>query len=124
MLIAGDFNSHGKVEELERAGFAWLTRDLGDTTRLRLLGIPITGLSYDHFVARRAWGSLPASRRSASSRTTTTRAITCRSGRCSCQTNPCLAETRAAPGACRGTRNSVQTALAGTRGLTQLLTAA
>ena len=52
VLIAGDFNSHGKVEELERAGFAWLTRGLGDTTRLRLLGIPITGLSYDHFVAR------------------------------------------------------------------------
>ena len=52
VLIAGDFNSRGKLEELERAGFAWLTRDLGDTTRFRLLGIPITGLSYDHFVAR------------------------------------------------------------------------
>ena len=52
VLIAGDFNSHGKVAELERAGFAWLTRELGDTTRLRLLGIPITGLSYDHFLAK------------------------------------------------------------------------
>ena len=52
VLIAGDFNSRGKLEELERAGFTWLTRDLGDTTRFRLLGIPITGLSYDHFVAR------------------------------------------------------------------------
>jgi endonuclease/exonuclease/phosphatase family metal-dependent hydrolase len=52
VLIAGDFNSHGKVAELERAGFAWLTRGLGDTTRFRLLGIPITGLSYDHFLAR------------------------------------------------------------------------
>ncbi len=52
VLIAGDFNSHGKVAELERAGFAWLTRELGDTTRFRLLGIPITGLSYDHFLAR------------------------------------------------------------------------
>lgn len=55
VLIAGDFNSHGKVEELARAGFAWLTRDLGDTARLRLLGIPIAGLSYDHFVAKGLW---------------------------------------------------------------------
>lgn len=52
VLIAGDFNSHGKVAELERAGFAWLTRELGDTTRFRLLGIPIAGLSYDHLLAR------------------------------------------------------------------------
>jgi endonuclease/exonuclease/phosphatase family metal-dependent hydrolase len=52
VVIAGDFNSHGKVEELERSGFAWLTRRLGDTTRLRLLGIPIMGLSYDHVLAR------------------------------------------------------------------------
>jgi len=52
VLIAGDFNSHGKVEELERAGFAWLTRDLGDTTRFRLLGIPVAGLSYDHFLTK------------------------------------------------------------------------
>jgi len=52
VLIAGDFNSHGAVAELERAGFAWLTRRLGDTTRFRLLGIPITSLSYDHFLAR------------------------------------------------------------------------
>jgi endonuclease/exonuclease/phosphatase family metal-dependent hydrolase len=52
VLMAGDFNSHGKVAELERAGFAWLTRELGDTTRFSLLGIPITGLSYDHFLAK------------------------------------------------------------------------
>ncbi len=52
VLIAGDFNSHGKVEELERAGLVWLTRDLGDTTRVRLLGIPIISLSYDHFAAK------------------------------------------------------------------------
>jgi endonuclease/exonuclease/phosphatase family metal-dependent hydrolase len=52
VLIAGDFNSHGAVELLEHAGFAWLTQRLGDTTHFRLLGIPIASLSYDHFVAR------------------------------------------------------------------------
>jgi endonuclease/exonuclease/phosphatase family metal-dependent hydrolase len=52
VLIAGDFNSYGKLEELERGGLVWLTRDLGDTTRVKLLGIPITSLSYDHFAAR------------------------------------------------------------------------
>ena len=52
VLIAGDFNTYGQVAELERAGFAWLTRELGDTTRFRLLGVPITSLSYDHFLAR------------------------------------------------------------------------
>jgi endonuclease/exonuclease/phosphatase (EEP) superfamily protein YafD len=51
VLIAGDFNSYGKVAELERSGFAWLTRRLGDTTRVRFLGIPITSLSFDHFLA-------------------------------------------------------------------------
>ena len=53
VVIAGDFNSHDKVAELERAGFAWLTRRLGDTTRFGLLGIPITGLSYDHVLVKR-----------------------------------------------------------------------
>ena len=52
VLIAGDFNSHGKLAELERAGFAWLTRGLGDTTRFRLLGIPIASLSYDHVLVK------------------------------------------------------------------------
>jgi endonuclease/exonuclease/phosphatase family metal-dependent hydrolase len=52
VVIAGDFNSHDKVEELEHAGFAWLTRRLGDTTRFKLLGIPITGLAYDHVLTR------------------------------------------------------------------------
>jgi endonuclease/exonuclease/phosphatase family metal-dependent hydrolase len=52
VVIAGDFNSHGKLAELERAGFAWLTRRLGATTRFRLLGIPIAGLSYDHVLTR------------------------------------------------------------------------
>jgi len=52
VVIAGDFNSHGKVEELAKAGFAWVTKDLGDTARLRLLGIGLAGLSYDHVLAR------------------------------------------------------------------------
>jgi len=52
VVIAGDFNSHGKVEELAKAGFAWVTKDLGDTARLRLLGIPLGGLSYDHVLAK------------------------------------------------------------------------
>jgi endonuclease/exonuclease/phosphatase family metal-dependent hydrolase len=52
VVIAGDFNSHGKVEELAKAGFAWVTRDIGDTARLRLLGIGLGGLSYDHVLAR------------------------------------------------------------------------
>jgi endonuclease/exonuclease/phosphatase (EEP) superfamily protein YafD len=52
VVIAGDFNSHDKVAELAKAGFAWLTRDVGATTRLRLLGIGLGGLSYDHVLAR------------------------------------------------------------------------
>jgi endonuclease/exonuclease/phosphatase family metal-dependent hydrolase len=52
VVIAGDFNSHGKVAELERAGFAWLTRGLGPGTRVRLLGITWANLRYDHVVTR------------------------------------------------------------------------
>jgi endonuclease/exonuclease/phosphatase family metal-dependent hydrolase len=52
VVIAGDFNSHGKVEELAKAGFAWVTRDVGATTRFRVLGIPLAGLSYDHVLAK------------------------------------------------------------------------
>jgi endonuclease/exonuclease/phosphatase family metal-dependent hydrolase len=52
VLIVGDFNSYDKVEELARAGFAWVTRDVGDTTRFRLLGITLAGMSYDHVLAR------------------------------------------------------------------------
>jgi endonuclease/exonuclease/phosphatase family metal-dependent hydrolase len=52
VVIAGDFNSHGKVEELAKAGFAWVTRDVGATARLRLLGIGLAGLSYDHVLAK------------------------------------------------------------------------
>jgi endonuclease/exonuclease/phosphatase family metal-dependent hydrolase len=52
VVIAGDFNSHAKVEELAKAGFTWVTRDVGSTTRFRLLGIGLAGLSYDHVLAR------------------------------------------------------------------------
>jgi len=52
VVIAGDFNSHDKVEELAKAGFAWVTRDVGSTARFRLLGIPLAGLSYDHVLAK------------------------------------------------------------------------
>ena len=52
VVIAGDFNSHGKVEELAKAGFAWVTRDVGATARFRLLGIGLAGLSYDHVLAK------------------------------------------------------------------------
>jgi endonuclease/exonuclease/phosphatase family metal-dependent hydrolase len=52
VVIVGDFNSHDKVEELARAGFAWVTRQAGDTARFRLFGIGLLGLSYDHVLAR------------------------------------------------------------------------
>ena len=51
-MIAGDFNSHGKVEELAKAGFLWVTKDLGDTARLAVLGIGLGGLSYDHVLTK------------------------------------------------------------------------
>jgi endonuclease/exonuclease/phosphatase family metal-dependent hydrolase len=52
VVIAGDFNSHDKVEELAKAGFTWVTREVGATARLRLLGIGLAGLSYDHVLAK------------------------------------------------------------------------
>jgi endonuclease/exonuclease/phosphatase family metal-dependent hydrolase len=52
VVIAGDFNSHGKVGELVKVGFVWVTRDLGDTAHFGLLGIRMIGLSYDHILAR------------------------------------------------------------------------
>jgi endonuclease/exonuclease/phosphatase family metal-dependent hydrolase len=52
VVIAGDFNSHDKVEELAKAGFAWLTRDGGGTTRFRILGVGLASLAYDHVLAR------------------------------------------------------------------------
>ncbi|HET9316082.1 MAG TPA: endonuclease/exonuclease/phosphatase family protein [Vicinamibacteria bacterium] len=39
VIVAGDFNSHGLGERLVARGYAWLTRDVGPSTR---------GLSYDH----------------------------------------------------------------------------
>jgi endonuclease/exonuclease/phosphatase family metal-dependent hydrolase len=52
VVIAGDFNSHGKCEELVKAGLRWITRDIGSTARFSLLGIPLFGLSYDHVLTR------------------------------------------------------------------------
>ena len=52
VIVAGDFNSHGKCQELVRAGFDWVTRDVGDSVRLRLLGIGIAGMSYDHVLVK------------------------------------------------------------------------
>ncbi len=52
VVIVGDFNSHDKVGELAKAGFAWVTRDVGDTTRFSLFGLGLFGMSYDHVLAR------------------------------------------------------------------------
>jgi len=52
VVIAGDFNSHDKVAELERAGLVWLTRGLGATTRVDVLGVPLARLGYDHVLVR------------------------------------------------------------------------
>jgi len=52
VVIAGDFNSHGAAGELAKAGFRWTTRETGATTRLRLLGLNVKGLAYDHVLAR------------------------------------------------------------------------
>jgi endonuclease/exonuclease/phosphatase family metal-dependent hydrolase len=47
VIIAGDFNSHGVGKELVAAGFTWVTRDVGTTTRWHFFG-----LSYDHVFVR------------------------------------------------------------------------
>jgi endonuclease/exonuclease/phosphatase family metal-dependent hydrolase len=52
VVIAGDFNSHDKVGELAKAGFTWVTKDVGATARFHLLGIPLAGLSYDHVLVK------------------------------------------------------------------------
>jgi endonuclease/exonuclease/phosphatase family metal-dependent hydrolase len=52
VVIAGDFNSYGKVAELSKAGFDWITRELGATKPVRLLGIHLFGMDYDHVLAR------------------------------------------------------------------------
>ena len=53
VVILGDFNSHDKVEELERAGLRWLTPKLGHTTQFKLLGIIPMWMSYDHVITKR-----------------------------------------------------------------------
>jgi endonuclease/exonuclease/phosphatase family metal-dependent hydrolase len=52
VVIAGDFNSHGKVGELAKSGFLWVTKDLGDTARLAVLGVGLGGLAYDHVLTK------------------------------------------------------------------------
>ncbi|HXK11526.1 MAG TPA: endonuclease/exonuclease/phosphatase family protein [Vicinamibacteria bacterium] len=52
VVIAGDFNSHDKVEELARAGFTWLTRDEPHTTEFSFLGLGLGGAAYDHILVR------------------------------------------------------------------------
>jgi endonuclease/exonuclease/phosphatase family metal-dependent hydrolase len=52
VVVAGDFNSHGKVGELSKAGFLWVTKDLGSTARLAVLGIGLGGLAYDHVLTK------------------------------------------------------------------------
>jgi len=48
VVIAGDFNSNGKVEELQRAGFDWVTRDIGPTRPVHFL----RDFRYDHVLTR------------------------------------------------------------------------
>ena len=52
VVIAGDFNSHGKVGELERAGYDWVTKDMAGSIPKRFLGIPLKSLRYDHVLER------------------------------------------------------------------------
>jgi endonuclease/exonuclease/phosphatase family metal-dependent hydrolase len=52
VVIAGDFNSHGKVDELAKAGFAWVTREVGATTHVELFGRELMNPSFDHVLTR------------------------------------------------------------------------
>lgn len=52
VVIAGDFNSHGKVGEMSRAGYEWITKDIPGSIPKRFLGIHYKDLAYDHIVAR------------------------------------------------------------------------
>jgi endonuclease/exonuclease/phosphatase family metal-dependent hydrolase len=52
VVIVGDFNSHGKVEELERAGYLWVTKKMDGSVPKRFLGIPITNQRLDHILVR------------------------------------------------------------------------
>jgi endonuclease/exonuclease/phosphatase family metal-dependent hydrolase len=48
VVIAGDFNSNGKVSELAKAGFDWVTREIGPTRPVRLW----KDQQYDHILTR------------------------------------------------------------------------
>ena len=52
VVIAGDFNSQGKVEELERAGYHWATKNMEGSIPKRFLGIRMKNLRYDHILER------------------------------------------------------------------------
>ena len=47
VVITGDFNSHGLGKQLVAGGYAWITRDVGATTRFLFFGF-----SYDHIFAK------------------------------------------------------------------------
>jgi endonuclease/exonuclease/phosphatase family metal-dependent hydrolase len=52
VVILGDFNSHGIGKQVAKAGFTWVTRDVGTTSRFLFFG-----MSYDHVFTR---GLVPA----------------------------------------------------------------
>ena len=53
VVIAGDFNSHGKVGGAREGRLhSGSPATSGDTARLRLLGIGLGGLSYDHVLTK------------------------------------------------------------------------
>lgn len=52
VILAGDFNSKGICEDLERAGFTWATRGAAASARLTLLGVNLLHLHYDHVLVR------------------------------------------------------------------------
>jgi endonuclease/exonuclease/phosphatase family metal-dependent hydrolase len=47
VIIAGDFNAYGIGEEFTRAGFTWVTKDVGPTLRNAFFKFP-----YDHIFAK------------------------------------------------------------------------
>jgi endonuclease/exonuclease/phosphatase family metal-dependent hydrolase len=52
VIVAGDFNSKGICEDLEKAGFTWVTRGAAASARLTLLGVNLLHLHYDHVLVR------------------------------------------------------------------------
>src|SRR5262249_8132088 len=48
VVIAGDLNSHGLGQDFAKAGYAWLTRDVGPTVS----ELGVLKLAYDHVFAK------------------------------------------------------------------------